>query len=64
MPKTQIPAAGWWPWRRPRRAIGPDAADHGTAFGLELSLQPVAPERRSAPVAPTRRGRGWFRRPG
>lgn len=63
MPKKQIPTAGWWPWRRPRRAIGPDAADHGTAFGLDLSLQPAPAEQRAAAPASPRR-RGWLRRSG
>jgi hypothetical protein len=63
MPKMQIPAIAWWPWRRPRRAPGPDAADHGTALGLELSLQPMHTERRAA-GAPPRRARGWLRRGG
>lgn len=64
MPKKQIPTSGWWSWRRPRRTVGPDAADHGTAFGLELSLQPTAAEHRAAAPASPRRGRRWLRRSG
>jgi hypothetical protein len=40
--------------RRPVVAPGPDAADLGTAFGLEVSLEAIAAEA-GAPPAPTRR---------
>lgn len=47
------------PWRGRRRAAGIDAADHGTAFGLELSLLPLAamPTPRASIVRA-----GWLRR--
>jgi hypothetical protein len=50
--KTMRTWAVWWRWlrrspARPRRK--PDFGDHGTAFGLDLSLEQ---ERRPVPVLP------------
>ena len=53
----------WFPgWRVSPPAVDMDAADYGTAFGLELSMTPV--EHESPPKAPPPPSRqpGWVRR--
>jgi hypothetical protein len=60
---AQATTAARWMQRLRHRAAAPqpDFADHGTAFGLELSMQPdaavPAPARRSGPARPS-----WWRR--
>jgi hypothetical protein len=50
-------------WRKAARPDASDAADHGTAFGLEMSLPDMVP-----PAAPPKtdgtlpRKAGWMRR--
>lgn len=46
---------------RSRPADFNDFADFGTAFGLDLSLQPEA-EKALAPPPPAVRGHAWWRR--
>lgn len=59
-PLARPSCPSWWTWRTPRRVAAPDAADHGTAYGLELSLQAPAREGAAATAgeAPPRR-RAW-----
>lgn len=50
-------------WARARReASQPDFGDYGTAFGMELSMQPqVEPTADPAPAAPAERESLWRR---
>lgn len=59
---TPPPGATLWQRLRARRrsSAGPDAADMGTAFGLDMSLAPPPTARatadaRAAPASPPRR---------
>lgn len=52
----------WFPgWRASAPVADMDAADHGTAFGLDLSMSPVDFEPPPATPPPARQ-RGWVRR--
>ncbi len=42
MSKPHRRARSWWPWARREDPAVPDAADHGTAYGLEISLMSAA----------------------
>lgn len=52
----------WFPgWRASPPAVDMDAADYGTAFGLDLSLMPVE-HQAPTKAAPPGRQPGWVRR--
>ncbi len=57
-----IPTPSWWQRLRARRAApaGPDAADMGTAFGLDMTLPPLPADPARAAVVPRRRS--WWAR--
>jgi hypothetical protein len=48
-------------WRLGRPTAEPEPADLGTAYGLEMSLQPP-PSDVAAPVPLEQRHRGWLER--
>lgn len=61
-PSTILPR-----WLRRAAPCADDAADYGTAFGLELSLQPLpTPPAEARPTGPAGKRRGrwadWLRR--
>ncbi len=61
MEKAAPPQRWFSPWRPSQPSADPDAADLGTAFGLDMSLgESVA---KPAPQAPVRvRRSGWMQR--
>lgn len=60
MRTKDLPPQRWFaPWRA-RHPASVDAADHGTAFGLDMSLDDDPPEAAPAPVLDRRPG--WVRR--
>lgn len=61
MNKADNPNRWFHPWRAPTPAGEIDAADMGTAFGLEVSLdQPPVAE--TVATVPARRTPGWVAR--
>ena len=60
MPNKAVHSQRWFAaWRAARRPLqGGDAADQGTAFGLEMSLLETHPE----PPRPVAQKPGWVRR--
>ena len=53
----------WFPgWRASPPAAEVDAADFGTAFGLDLSLSPIEHEPPPPAAPPPGRQPGWMRR--
>ena len=61
MPKTAAPHRWFQGWRASEAEPQTDAADLGTAFGLDLSLSDPAPP--APPSAPaSQRQPGWVRR--
>ncbi|HLL11768.1 MAG TPA: hypothetical protein VK570_11960 [Rubrivivax sp.] len=59
--KAATPTRWFSGWRIAARAPQSDPADLGTAFGLDMSLDPDWGEPQ-APAAPAARPRGWVRR--
>jgi hypothetical protein len=60
MLKAVTPNRWFSGWRAEARAVEPDAADLGTAFGLDLSLQELPHE---PPLTePAQRRPGWVQR--
>jgi hypothetical protein len=49
-------------WRRSRPTAELEPADMGTAFGLEMSLQPVSHEPAAPGHARTAADQGWLQR--
>jgi hypothetical protein len=58
------PVASWTSrWRRRNRRTASDWADLGTAFGLEMSLQPAVDAAAQGPVEhPARQEHHWWQR--
>jgi hypothetical protein len=55
------PSQRWFAsWRLARQPVSVDAADYGTAFGLDMSLDDDPPEAPPAPAVDRRPG--WVRR--
>ena len=61
MSKAITPHRWFQGWRASPPAAEVDAADYGTAFGLDLSLSPIEHELPPAAPAPGRQP-GWMRR--
>lgn len=61
MSKAVTPHRWFTGWRASPPAVDMDAADYGTAFGLDLSMMPVEHDA-PPPAAPASRQLGWVRR--
>ena len=62
MNKADTPQRWYSGWRASPAAVEVDAADLGTAFGLDMSLNPLQHE--PPPAPPLARQPGWMRRLG